>query len=77
MRVDQIEAPPAAELSAQNRQKSAENSQWCCAHADLRQLQIAWTIDMQPVPDLLARLPGGSVGKFQQNAMRRMVMVCG
>ena len=58
MRVDQIEVAPALELSAQNWQKSAENGQRCHTHADLWQLQIAWMIDMEPVSDLLARLPG-------------------
>jgi hypothetical protein len=57
MRVDQIEVPPRAELSAQNRQKRRENGERSGAHADLRQLQIAWMIDMQSISDLLARLP--------------------
>src|SRR5262249_18050478 len=58
MSVDQIEVPSAAELSAQNRQESGENGQWRRAHADLRQLQIAWTIDMQSIANLFARLLG-------------------
>src|SRR5271167_1012101 len=58
MCVDQIEVPPPAELSAQNRQKSGENGERCHAHADLRQLRIARMIYMQSISDLLAWLPG-------------------
>ena len=58
MRVDQIEVPPPAELSAQNRQKSGKNGERRDAHADLRQLRIARMIDMQSISDLLAWLPG-------------------
>ena len=58
MRVDQIEVPPPAELSAQNRQKSGKNGERRDAHADLRQLRIARIIDMQSISGLLAWLPG-------------------
>ena len=58
MRVDQIEIPSAAELPAQNRQNGGEKGEWRRAHADLRQLRIARIIDMQPISDLLAWMPG-------------------
>ena len=58
MRVDQIEVPPPAEQSAQNRQKRGENGERRDAHTDLGQLRIARMIDVPSVSDLLAWLPG-------------------
>jgi hypothetical protein len=58
MRVDRIKVSPRAELSTQDGKIAAKTASGRDTRADLRQLRIARTIDMQSVSDLLARLPG-------------------